>query len=824
MKTYLLKPGIRQSIAKAGETGVSVAFNAKEWLQEYPAGHPQLMVTSPAGIRTPVMVALEDDLITGQVPDELLVAPGLYTYVFTLTSGGTQVQSGQCGCVVLASELAQTWQERRNTPDWAERIFLAAEVIEAAMDGTLEARNVAADAAAEAKSSETVALGAAGTATTAAETATEVLESIPEDYSQLSADVVDLKRVALIENMQGGTVWHWGYVNANGSLVDEEEGASENASKYSDPIYGVSHIDFAVDITGKSEGSKSLRLYVQEYQADGTSIGRVNVMNQTGMTANAEYNASAEMGFIRVWYRTYGLTDILTMTGLNDVKAMADGIAENKADIAQLETGVAGAVAAAEGAVTELRGTVNTVHGIELIPVDNAGYIPDGDAVLIVDTEHPTASPNLMHAVVSCQPGDVFTLNGTGGAAARLWCFVDEAGNNLVHAAQNVTAANLEIVAPAGAAMLIINENRTNIGICYKGRYQGANDILQGNRGQDTAVQNLRRKVVTINTSAAPYRQKPDVLALAHGSDPHIDSRDKSFSRFMEWCRAHADNIDDILLTGDLVWANSTNSLDYFTRVSGHENVLLTLGNHDQTSADSTGDNAMSEADAYAKYIGPFIGNWGDTVTHPENRTWWYKDYTAAKIRLIGLNTNYRDRETASAEELALKAEQLTWLQGALSGAKTAGLSVVIAEHYPLTGTAVSCNFHMVDKNLTESAKPKVHADYVAAVDDFIDGGGEFICWLAGHGHADMVIKGGTNNRQLCFCVTCLSSAASINVAADTERVVGTKSEDAFNVIAFDTDAKTVKIVRIGADRDVYLRPRNAMTIRYDTQQVISES
>ena len=148
----------------------------------------------------------------------------------------------------------------------------------------------------------------------------------------------------------------------------------------------------------------------------------------------------------------------------------------------------------------------------------------------------------------------------------------------------------------------------------------------------------------------------------------------------------------------------------------------------------------------------------------------------------------------------------------------------MIAEHYPLTGTAVSCNFHMVDKNMPESARPKVHADYVAAVDAFIDGGGEFICWLAGHGHADMVIKGGTNNRQLCFCVTCLSNTAGINVAADTERVVGTKSEDAFNVIAFDTDAKTVKIVRIGADRDVYLRPRNAMTIRYDTQQVISES
>ena len=169
MKTYLLKAGVRQAIAKAGETDIAVAYNAKTWVDEYPAGNPQLMVTTPGGKLVPVTVETVDNLITGQVPNELLAGPGVYSYVFVWTSGSTQLESGRCECLVLGSSLAKDLtHDSRRTPDWAERIFLAAEVIEGAVNGAMEARNTAADMAAQAAESEANAAGSAEDAETSA--------------------------------------------------------------------------------------------------------------------------------------------------------------------------------------------------------------------------------------------------------------------------------------------------------------------------------------------------------------------------------------------------------------------------------------------------------------------------------------------------------------------------------------------------------------------------------------------------------------------------------------------------------------------------------
>lgn len=200
MKTYLLKPGVRQAIAKAGETGVAVAYNATAWINDYPSGVPQLMVTRPNGQRVPVTVAVADNLIAGQVPDDLLVNPGMYSYVFAWTSGATQLESGNCECIVLGSDLAKTWADVRRAPDWAERIFLAAGVIEGTIDGALELRNAAVeamqraeDARDDAVSAKEAAEIAKGKAEDAQEAAEAVAESIPEEYSQLSGNVGNLR-------------------------------------------------------------------------------------------------------------------------------------------------------------------------------------------------------------------------------------------------------------------------------------------------------------------------------------------------------------------------------------------------------------------------------------------------------------------------------------------------------------------------------------------------------------------------------------------------------------------------------------------------------
>lgn len=462
---------------------------------------------------------------------------------------------------------------------------------------------------------------------------------------------------------------------------------------------------------------------------------------------------------------------------------------------------------------------IDAVHGIEVFCVDSNGYIATGDAATTVNTDAPEYSPNLKYAVVTCQPGDVFTLNGTGGATARLWCFVGQNGENIRHAGQNVTGEDLEIVAPSGAVKLVVNMNVSNIGVCYKGRLMTRPGICELNADMDPLIQSMGRKVLTTNaTEDTAYQEAPAPLRLAHLSDTHSDAG--AVARFTEWCRAHSGMIDEMILTGDLV-DNKSQPMDFFNYAADHEHILLVLGNHDQATggAGQTGDNSLSESDAYDKYMAPYIAGWN--VNYASGQTYWYKDYAASKIRLIGMNTNYRGRTGATADEQAAEDAEYSWLTAALDGAKAAGYAVVIAQHYPLGGTAVSCNFHMPDKDLANSAKPNVYSRWVQAVDAFIAGGGEFVCWLAGHSHADLVTVGGANNAQLCFTVTTQSSAANINICADAERAVGTRSEDAFNVIAIDQGAKLVKLARIGANTDLYLRGRNALVMNYQTKEIL---
>ena len=180
MRTVELSANQRAQLARAGDTGVAVKFNALAWHTDYPAGLPYLMVTAPGGVQWPVTVAYTGGYINGDVPDELMVRPGLYRYTFAWLSAGEQVRSSPCGAVVLAGETEKRWDPHSKAPDWADRIFLAAETIEGSFDGVMEAAATAVDARDEAVgASDTAedAKDAALLAQAAAEAARDVAET-----------------------------------------------------------------------------------------------------------------------------------------------------------------------------------------------------------------------------------------------------------------------------------------------------------------------------------------------------------------------------------------------------------------------------------------------------------------------------------------------------------------------------------------------------------------------------------------------------------------------------------------------------------------------
>ena len=328
-------------------------------------------------------------------------------------------------------------------------------------------------------------------------------------------------------------------------------------------------------------------------------------------------------------------------------------------------------------------------------------------------------------------------------------------------------------------------------------------DIISLNRGlSDKLLQALR----PINLTSNGYKSVNQPLALAWISDIHADSLE--LSRFVQLINAYNVYLDDAICTGDLVQLRWSSGFDYWSNVDGAEKILLAVGNHDILLDNSGYDwtQRATQAQQYARYIEPFYSNWGiSSDVSTDGLTYYYKDYTAKKIRLIVLNDMLQNEDNTT---------QLAWFESVLANAITNNFNVVVAHHCPLNeATKVDSNWCNIDKY---SDNTYLSDGYTEAVDEFIGDGGTFLCWMSGHLHYDQIdVYTGTNGKQLNIGIDALNRAQG-NQYSDTQRTDGTKSQDLINIIVFDTASECIKVIRVGADKDHYLRPKNVLAIKYD--------
>ena len=326
-------------------------------------------------------------------------------------------------------------------------------------------------------------------------------------------------------------------------------------------------------------------------------------------------------------------------------------------------------------------------------------------------------------------------------------------------------------------------------------------DVLPVNYDREQILSNLLRVKNTTGGSAIDNASKK--LCLLHFSDIHSDSI--NLSRVIEYYNDHSSDIDNVLFTGDYVLNDYRDGMAFWTGVSGAENILGVIGNHDATNTSDHYGTGVTQANLISRYFYN-IANWG--VTQAEGKTWWYKDYATKGIRLIGLNTSVDSTNAA---------DQLSWLTTVLADAITNNYSVIITEHFPLNGEKKDTNFTSLDDEINSAHT--VGQDIVDAVDDFIDNGGEFICYLNGHTHFDFVVSANSTHPQIGVAVT--TAKNEDGCYGDQARKRNTRSNDAFNLVSIDPIGKLVKVVRVGANVDHYLRPRDIMTFNYLTGKVI---
>ena len=352
-----------------------------------------------------------------------------------------------------------------------------------------------------------------------------------------------------------------------------------------------------------------------------------------------------------------------------------------------------------------------------------------------------------------------------------------------------------------------------------------ANVYFAGDNGTlyiyDMDGESVRKTITDLNQEACDaivssrYKTSadPHLLSLIHFSDIHGDHT--ALRRLINFKSDMTKFIDDAICTGDIISSKFGDSLDFWTTSEGSEYILSCVGNHDSYYTNSMDSAQMVPmSDVADKFIAPFEDNWG-TIVRPSGCSYYYKDFISG-YRLIVLDS-VRIGDEATAQK--------TWLENALTDAKTNNLAVIIAMHYMPTGAMhiLDCQFSKYgsfgDSGYICNAPAFPVEESVQA---FIDGGGIFMCYLIGHLHRDIFGYVYGYPDQLCIMATTASAnRAELEVNADLGRTIGTKMQDAFNVVTFDKDNHMIKVVRVGADIDNVMRPRKAVSYSTATKLFI---
>ena len=283
------------------------------------------------------------------------------------------------------------------------------------------------------------------------------------------------------------------------------------------------------------------------------------------------------------------------------------------------------------------------------------------------------------------------------------------------------------------------------------------------------------------------------------------------------------DAFDCGVMLGDIAGDTFADTTEYYdsalTGITVQKPWLTVLGNHDVR-------NAGSDSALFTKYGGTLqyadLGS-GESVS---GKMYYYKDFTAQKIRIIVL----MQYDYTYTTELSFGQAQIDWLIGVLNSTPS-DYGVIICEHtnpsrymtYEMDAAYTSSTWKRTNYAPTymngDPVPDIVNAwingttlsqTYAYTYDnpptalsvsaDFSSrGAGEFITYLGGHWHMDVLGHPTSYADQPDYHVPAAGLPAATQ--GDIPRKAGTISEDSFCVMGVDRDSKTVKIFHVGAHR-----------------------
>ena len=369
-------------------------------------------------------------------------------------------------------------------------------------------------------------------------------------------------------------------------------------------------------------------------------------------------------------------------------------------------------------------------------------------------------------------------------------------------------------------------------------------------------------------------------LALLHFSDIHEDTQ--AALAIKDFATKYASYIDDLVQTGDSVYLYLDSDAQDFPwfHQSGIPESLFVLGNHD--GAVNSNAHGWKEGGAdydflgkewdFDTYFADYITTRGvtpptgyDDPSSPYYKAcYWHKDYSDAKVRVIGLDCmHFNDgvRYTSNDQETWLAAK----LQETLTPGNSAyGFSVVFLCHYPLddfsglnetwdetthkfiynqnengggvmqlttgyitpflsgTSYTAEAKFSMRNRVGTVGSPnyTKGNDNPIAdVIQSWMDNGGKFVVWLSGHTHTEYMYYPAKYPNMLCLG---LPQAGNTRGTGDADRSKDLFSRYCANLIVIDTQNSVLKIIRFGKTLNKYFFNQTKLCYNYSSKTVIS--
>lgn len=469
---------------------------------------------------------------------------------------------------------------------------------------------------------------------------------------------------------------------------------------------------------------------------------------------------------------------------------------------------------------------------------------------------------------IQTNEGEEFEFALRGGPTYPAVSILDE--NNVVIDIEVMSLYTIiKKIMPTGAKRILINDDPSKgtasiIKLARKGleeQIEILNDKIE--KIEEDSIVNHNKDIAHIIQSSSAFignqqegtsgiKTQHKYLTILHGSDFHNDG--VRFGRLVDMLNYY--NIFDCaVLTGDFCKDSYADYGFEKTFVAHYKRskkpLIYSIGNHDvgvEKNIVSIGGKINSIENCDDRFINPYA-SYFNLTKGPGG--YCYNDFNTYKVRLISINEYEMPRVTDTDTKYKydlwyryLSQTQVNWLINSLN--VEAGWSVIIAMHqlpnaltvydnkFKSSYNATSGDYkdsqgnllvELIDAYISKVALNKTYVNTIGAPSsdvpdvtvnvDFSNYNGTFICYLNGHTHGDMIGEvTSAVNKQLNLNIT---SGGCIykSYYDDIMRVDGTKSQDCFNMVVFDTDKHKVRLLRIGANTTLNMTYRDMESISY---------